>query len=76
MIQTLELTKEGTTTFTVEHNLNDYGLDIENALWSWMYRTNDLSIESFCKYVISKDPSNLVCNPIKNNDNDTRPNAR
>jgi len=65
MIQTLELTKEGTTTFTVEHNINEYGLDIENALWSWMYRTNDLSIESFCKYVVSKDPSNLVCNQIK-----------
>lgn len=46
--------------FNVKHNLADYGLQIENALWSWVFRTLDYSCKSFCEYVRSKDP-NIKC---------------
>lgn len=48
--------------FTVYHNLEEFNLDIEAALTNWVYRTDDYSEESFCKYVMSKDEQ-IVCIP-------------
>lgn len=47
--------------WSVYHNLQDtFGLSIEDALQNWMFRTRKYTAKSFCKYVMSKDPS-LVC---------------
>lgn len=50
--------------FNVVHNLDEFGLDIEAALMNWTARTNELNVDSFCAYVISKDV-NLKCTPAK-----------
>lgn len=50
--------------FVVEHNLSEHsGLSIEDALNSWLARTKQFTVKSFCKYVKSKD-INFICNPI------------
>lgn len=49
--------------FNVVHNLEDFGLGIMAAFENWSVRTNDWTIQSFCKYVVSKDPQNFVCMP-------------
>lgn len=44
-----------TKTFSVYHNLPDtFGLSVENAFDSWLFRTNTYTAASFCKYVMSK----------------------
>ncbi len=47
--------------YNIEHNLNRHSLDIEAALHNWLARTKDYSCKSFCQYVVSKDPENLIC---------------
>lgn len=49
--------------FNVCHNLCEHGLSIDAALFNWAARTDDFSIQSFCKYVTSKDPINIFCVP-------------
>jgi len=46
--------------FVVIHNLNLYQINIEDALVNWSERTGDLTVNSFCRYVKSKDP-NFIC---------------
>jgi len=47
--------------FSVVHNLpKTWGLNIENALDNWLFRTKHYTAKNFCKYVMSKDPS-FVC---------------
>jgi hypothetical protein len=41
--------------FDVQHNLSEYGMDIENAVMSWAFRTKNYTGEYFCEYVKSKD---------------------
>lgn len=53
--------------FTVVNNLDEHGLNIEAALINWAERTKDYSINSFCKYVVSKDPVNIFCEPLEHN---------
>jgi len=49
--------------WTFTHNLEEYGLALENAFTCWAARTdNPDDINDFREYVISKDPLNLVCN--------------
>jgi len=50
--------------FTVDNNLSEYKLDIEAAVINWTARLRspaEATCENFCKYVISKDPLNLIC---------------
>lgn len=49
--------------FNVAHNLPEMGLSIDAAFINWSVRTDDFSIQSFCEYVKSKDPMNIVCVP-------------
>lgn len=49
--------------FEVSHNLDEFKLNIENALINWLERTDKFTVKSFCKYVTSKDPINLKCKP-------------
>jgi len=51
--------------FNVNHNLKDYGLSIEAAFDNGLARTETYSVQDFCDYVVSKDPVNLVCQPLK-----------
>lgn len=51
--------------FSVNHNLSEFGLNIEDAVHNWVYRTNEYTAKSFCQYVVSKDPINLICIPKK-----------
>lgn len=47
--------------FKVYHNLSpQFGLSIENAVESWLVRTKQFTVKSFCKYVQSKDPT-IIC---------------
>lgn len=49
-----------------ENNLNYLGLNIEKAFNSWsmrLVRQDEFTPESFCDYVISKDPINVFCVP-------------
>lgn len=51
-------------TWYLQHNLDDYGLDIEAAFHNYTARLqgNELpDIDKFCEYVKSKDPLNLIC---------------
>lgn len=57
--------------FNVTHNLDEFSLDIEAALINWVPRTNEVNVESFCAYVISKDTINLKCTPTKTATHDT-----
>ena len=50
--------------FHVRHNLDEFELSIDYALINWICRTKDFSVESFCKYVKSKDETNLICEPF------------
>jgi hypothetical protein len=47
--------------FYLEHNLDKFGLSIDAAFVNWSARTKDFSEKSFCDYVVSKDPHNLIC---------------
>lgn len=47
--------------FTVVNNLDEFGLSVEDAVVNWTERTKEFTPESFCKYVISKDPDNIMC---------------
>jgi len=50
--------------FDVVHNLPEtFGMNIEGALDNWLARTRKHTVQSFCEYVTSKDPSNIVCMP-------------
>lgn len=46
--------------FEVYHNLQHFGLDIEDAFTNWVYRTQKYTRKSFCNYVMSKD-INIEC---------------
>ena len=48
--------------FTVVHNLSYMGLNIESAFNNWWPRTKVFTIQSFCRYVKSKDPQ-IKCDP-------------
>jgi len=53
--------------FTVLHNLGEYNLEIFSAAVNWAARIEnyeDITVENFCKYVVSKDPLNLICKPF------------
>lgn len=54
--------------FEIEHNLNDYGLNLTAGVINWMVRTDDYSPESLCNYLVSKDPINLIVRVKTNND--------
>lgn len=44
--------------FSVYHNLPGIkGLSITDALHSWLHRTKQFNAKSFCRYILSKDPS-------------------
>jgi len=60
---TLHLSK---SVMIIEHNLEDFGLDINAAFINWLARENPNRRfpERFCKYVISKDPFNLICKSV------------
>ena len=49
--------------FNVSHNLDEMGLSIDAALINWAARTTSFSIQSFCRYVESKDTINISCKP-------------
>lgn len=51
--------------FTVENNIEELGLDLQVALESWLVRTDSFTVDSFCAYIISKDPINIICKPQK-----------
>ena len=57
---TLRLSK---SVIIVEHNLEDFGLDINAAFVNWLARENPNRrfSDRFCKYVTNKDPENLIC---------------
>lgn len=55
--------KKKNVKFTVDHNLDEFGLDLEAAFDNWCARTETFTVEDFCAYVISKDPINLKCTP-------------
>lgn len=46
--------------FCIIHNLPDFRLDIDAALQNWLARTDEFTDESFCKYIRSKDPVNII----------------
>jgi len=50
--------------WTFKHNLDEYGLSIEDAFINWEARTTEFSTESFCRYVVSKDPVIFICDFI------------
>lgn len=50
--------------FIVKHNLEEYGLNIEDALTNWLVRTDEYTSKSFCDYVVSKNPLNLICEVV------------
>jgi hypothetical protein len=47
--------------FIVYNNLDERGLDIHAAFDNWSVRTSQYTEQSFCEYVISKDPVNIIC---------------
>jgi hypothetical protein len=50
-----------TKRFSVYHNLPDtFGLSIENAFDSWLFRTSNYTPGAFCRYVMSKQDE-YVC---------------
>lgn len=53
--------------WTVKHNLHEYGLSIDAAFINWSARVKDNEIkpEFFEEYVVDKDPINLKCKVIK-----------
>jgi UDP-N-acetylmuramoylalanine-D-glutamate ligase len=44
-------------------NIDEYGLDIEDAFDNYIARTNKITTKGFCKYVVSKDPVKFMCVP-------------
>lgn len=48
-------------TIEVVHNLQDFGLDIENAFINYTARAEVITAQGFCNYVVSKDSFNLIC---------------
>ena len=48
------------TSFKIYHNLRSFGLSIDAALANWLFRTDTYTAESFCEYVKSKDPINII----------------
>ena len=46
--------------FSLVHNLDEFGLSIDNALISWSARTKDFSEQSFINYVLSRD-DRIIC---------------
>jgi hypothetical protein len=64
---TIEFKVRGETVkYRVLHNLPDFGLDIEDAFYSWSFRTKIITIASFCRYARSKNPD-LICKPFTPN---------
>lgn len=52
---------DGEIKFNIVHNLPDVpGLCIEDALVNWSARTSEITAESFCEYVNSKN-TGFVC---------------
>lgn len=49
--------------FNVVHNLGDFGMGISAAFDNWSLRTDVWTLQSFCEYVVSKDPINFFCVP-------------
>jgi hypothetical protein len=52
--------------WTLEHNLEEFGSNIYSAATNYLSRITEheskiLKPEDFCKYVVSKDPSNFKC---------------
>ena len=51
--------------FSVVNNLNEMGLDVQSAISNFAARVHisDINVWSFCEYVTSKDPFNILCIP-------------
>lgn len=47
--------------FKVYNNLHTLGLDVLSAFENWAVRTKNYTEKSFCDYVKSKDPANIIC---------------
>lgn len=50
----------------IEHNLNEYGLDINDGLMNWFYRRDpdERTPENLCDYLVSKNPEWLEARPV------------
>lgn len=46
--------------FSIFHNLEQFGLNIDDALINWLARTNVYTNKSFCEYLEDKDPENII----------------
>jgi hypothetical protein len=55
--------------WTVETNIDKYGLKVEDAFenWSTRFHTLHFSIEDFCAYVVSKNVTIFRCTPVQKN---------
>ena len=49
--------------FDIVTNIRAFGLDVYAAFENWHVRTEKYDIQSFCKYVVSKAPTYLICMP-------------
>lgn len=58
--------KEHSFTFSIVNNLEEMGLDLNNALVNWIarFKFNELTESRFCEYIISKDRQNIVAIPF------------
>ena len=67
ILATLQLHKDGRPwkQFEIVHNIDSYGMDIQNALDSWIARTKNFTDVSFCEYVLSKFDDEAICMPKK-----------
>lgn len=57
---------QGDITFAVRHNLHRFGIDIAARVDEWLDKTNSYTVYSFCSFVQSIYPKNLIiCTPVK-----------
>ena len=59
-LQRTEIELSNKVKIIIIHNLEWFGLDIMAALDNWLVRTKNYDSKSFCKYIRSKDPINII----------------
>lgn len=68
LVQTVHFEVDGKPVdFTIEHNLSDFGLNLEDAVINWTARTSNFTAISLCRYVRGKQRilgSKVICKEV------------